>query len=292
MKKHVYLNGQYVNAAAAAISVFDSGFLYGEGLFETFRSYNGKVFGLREHLDRMRKSAGFFNIPFNLSETKLAEIIRRLSEMNSEYNCVFRLVLTRGRGIMWKGQKQMPPTIAVLTRELHTDMDYLRQTGVKLIVSSTLRDSSNPLFRHKTLSYMQNVIARSTALKEKAFDAVFLDSRKRVLEGAISNLFIIKNNAVLTPPLSLNVLPGITRNCVLQIAKMLKLDAAEKEITINDLIGADEAFLTNSVVGIMPIKQAGNRKIRGKVPGKLTYLLSEVYTIELARKLRLNNDTI
>lgn len=292
MKKHVYLNGQYVSAANAAVSVFDSGFLYGEGLFETFRSYNGKVFALREHVDRIRKSAGFFNIPFNLSENKLAEIVRRLSEMNSEYNCVFRLVLTRGRGIMWKGQKQMPPTIAVLTRELHTDMDYLKQTGIKLMVSNTPRDSSNPLFRHKTLSYMQNVIARSTALKDKSFDAVFVDSRKRVLEGAISNLFIVKNNAVLTPPLSLNILPGITRNSVLQIAKMLKLGTAEKEITLDDLTGADEAFLTNSVVGIMPVKQVGSKKIRGKVPGKLTYLLSEVYTIELARKLRLNNGTI
>ena len=207
MKKYVYLNGRYVDAASAAVSVFDAGFLYGEGVFETFRSYNGKAFALDEHLGRMRRSAGFLDMPFNMTRARLTEIIKRLSGMNSEFNCVFRLVLTRGYGLTWRTNKQMPPTFAVLTRNLHTDMESLKQTGVKVVIAKTTRDSSNLLFRHKTLNYLPNVMARSAALKEKAFDALFFDGQNRLLEGAISSVFVIKNRAILTPPLSLNILP-------------------------------------------------------------------------------------
>jgi branched-chain amino acid aminotransferase len=276
----VYLNGRYVQAERAKVSAFDRGFSYGDGLFETIRAYAGWVFGLERHLARLKKSADQIGIPFegDVGEWRrvMGELLRRSSLRAADAS--LRLTVTRGPDVL--GSLLPPdappsPTLLLVARPLYAGIAERQQVGIDAV---TVHWGSpfNPL-QIKSLDYLYNMLAMVQAQREGAQEALFVDCDDCVVEGATSNLFSFSKGVLTTPPLSSGLLPGITRDVIIELAKKEGLTVSEAPVHLNDLLAVEEAFLTGSLKEAMPLVTVDGCRIGAGSPGPVTRHLQQRY---------------
>ncbi len=252
MKRICFLNGRWLSEKNAKISAFDSGFLYGYGVFETIRIVNGRAFLLQEHLRRVNKSlrlTGIKRIPYDLNS-----IVNEILQRNNLMDGVVRITVSAGRfpDLPWQS-KAGKPTVLVNVRRVKIP-EYIYERGVKVLF--VREQSSGPSLSFpgvKSTSYIANVIAKIYAKRRGIFEAIFISSRGFLKEGATSNIFFVKNKVLCTPAVESGILPGITRDAVIRIARKGGLRVKEGNFRVTDFYDSEEGFLTNSVYGIVPI---------------------------------------
>jgi len=265
----VYINGELVPESEAKISVFDHGFLYGDGVFEGIRAYRGVVFKLREHIERLYDSAKFLRIEIPMSKEDLMEAILETVRRNGLSDCYIRVVVTRGVGDLGLDPRKCEkPSIIIIARPM---APLLGKRVVSLIISSVRRDGVDATnHQAKSLNYLNNILAKLEAINAGADDAVMLDSRGFVSEATGENIFIVKDERIMTPPPTSGILSGITRDCVIELARRLGYEVVERELTPFELLTADEVFLTGTAAEIVPVESVNGRKIGERVPGPIT----------------------
>lgn len=278
MEEIVYLNGVLVPRALASISPFDHGFLYGYGLFETMRSYNGIIFRLERHLDRLRKAAETLGLHSQLASLDLERACYDVLATNELTDARLRLTLSAGEGdIVPNPTTCENVTVFIVARPLTPLPPEHYEKGYKAIFSSLQRNSQSPLSRLKTSCYLENVLARQEAKAAGADEAVMVNEQGLVAEGSSSNIFVVQKGQLLTPSIGCGALPGITREAVLELAQSLAIRATETELKPEKLLAAEEAFFTNSIIEIMPFTRLGDKSIGSGKPGALTLRLMEAY---------------
>ena len=265
----VYINGELVPESEAKISVFDHGLLYGDGVFEGIRAYRGVVFKLREHIERLYDSAKFLRIEIPMSREELMEAILETVRRNGLSDCYIRVVVTRGVGDLGLDPRKCEkPSIIIIARPM---APLLGKRVVSLIISSVRRDGVDATnHQAKSLNYLNNILAKLEAINAGADDAVMLDSRGFVSEATGENIFIVKDGRIMTPPPTSGILSGITRDCVIELARRLGYEVVERELTPFELLTADEVFLTGTAAEIVPVESVNGRKIGERVPGPIT----------------------
>ena len=270
----VNVNGRISDEHEAVISVFDHGFLYGEGIYETLRTYNGRLFLLDRHLRRLRNSARLIHLAIPFTDDELARhisdtIARTKLDGNEAY---VRVLLTRGVGELTYDLKATPkPSWVVIVKALVAPPTEIYERGCKVVLVDVVRnhpDSVNPMIKSNNL--MNQALAAQQAFERGAFDGVMRNYRGELTEFATSNLFIVRNGTVMTPPLESGLLPGITRQFVFEIGRNVGIDVREQVLRDNDLFDADEAFLTSTTREIMPIVAVNERAIGNGKPGVIT----------------------
>jgi len=280
----IFLNGSFVNLTRAKISIFDRGFLYGDGLFETMRAYSGEVFRLEDHLGRLFRSAKVIELSLPYSRRELRIIIKRVLKINGLSQAYIRLTLSRGvsePGLISKPQRSA--TLAIVAREFKPLSPSEYRKGWRAIVVKIRQNQASPLSRLKSLNFLNNILARKEAQSKRADEAILLNTLGEVSEASTSNIFLVKKGIIITPSEESGLLPGITRGVVLELVLNLGLKAYSRRVSLDDLMGAEEAFLTNSLIEIMPLVEIDGRLIgRGK-PGVATQIIHKAYK-ELVQK--------
>jgi len=267
----VFLNGEIVPEDRALISVFDRGFLYGDGLFEGIRIFNGKLFRWNQHLQRFQHGSEFLKIAVPFSAEALADFTQRLIAENQMPNSLLRLTLSRGigqRGYSPKNAKQ--PTLVMATYPM-PDADPSNPPHLRVFISSFRLPAGEPLARFKNLNKLPQVLARAEADADGADEALLLNSDGYVVEGSTSNLFWIRGETVCTPPLPSGILPGVTRAVVLELCEKIGIQTREENITPAELHKMDGAFLSMSSSGIAEITLLDGKPLkRSPAPKKLS----------------------
>jgi branched-chain amino acid aminotransferase group I len=276
MAEIVYLNGRLVPHFKAGLSPFDHGFLYGYGLFETMRAYNGHIFRLDSHLTRLRCSAESIGLTYSVLTTEegkqsLKAACMATLEANELKDARIRLTVSAGEGDVTPDISTCSsPTVLITARNLVPLPPEKYQTGFKAAISFLRRNSQSPLSRLKSSCYMENVLARMTARAGGYDEAIFLNEQGYLAEGSTTNVFLVSRGELITPCFESGVLPGITRDTVLEIARTSNIQATERWVELNELVEAQEAFLTNSILELMPLVSVEGRPIGSRKPGKLT----------------------
>lgn len=276
MSQIVYLNGEFIPDSEAHISVHDRGFLYGDGLFDTMRAYNGVPFRIENHIERILNSAKKLKIRIELAPQNLKRIVSELLSKNRLKDAYLRITVTRGQH---SGDLSFstthPSTILIIARPIETPSgeDYNRGVAATLV-----HGLSNPpeLARHKTPSYLPYLLARDRASQVGAREAILVDNDGMVLETSTGNIFIVLEKEVITPPLSAGILPGIARKTALECAPDAGLETKEKPIAVKDLARAQEVFVTSSIVEILSITRVDGKDL-GYHAGEITRLISNAY---------------
>jgi branched-chain amino acid aminotransferase group I len=276
MDEIIYLNGQLQRRFEAKLSPFDHGFLYGYGLFETMRAYNGHIFRLDSHLTRLRCSAESIALTHSVLTTdegqqSLKAACMATLEANELKDARIRLTVTAGEGDMTPDPRTCSnPTIMITARNRDPLPPEKYETGFRATVSFLRRNSRSPLSRLKSTCYMENILARTTARASGYDEAIFLNEQGYLAEGSTSNMFLVSNGELITPSFDSGVLPGITREVVLEIARTSNMRATERLVNLDELVEAQEAFVTNSVLELMPLVSIEGKPIGTGKPGKLT----------------------
>lgn len=250
MDKKVFLNDKLVNADSASISVSDSGFLYGVGLFETMRSHNGVVFALADHLDRLFFSSNHLSInnPYDLKF--LTDAVYEVLQANHLADARVRLTLTNGP--MVESQKEQSTLLITAINFRPYPPEYYKN-GVLVVLCPFRQNPNEPTCGHKTTSYFSRMIALKQAHQMKATEALWFTIDNRLAEGCVSNVFLVKDSVLYTPPIETPVLAGVARKAICQIAQKDSIRLVEKDLSIDDVLGADEIFMTNVIMQVMPI---------------------------------------
>jgi branched-chain amino acid aminotransferase len=279
----VYVNGQFSPTSQATISVFDHGFLYGDGIFEGIRAYNGRIFRLTEHIDRLYESAKTIKLTIPLSKQEMKEACAETLRRNKIKDGYLRLVVSRGAGKLGLDPRNCEkPTIVIIPTEYVVAVADAKPA--KAIVASTRRTPSVSLPPTvKSCNYLNNVLARIEAINANADEAIMLDIRGYVSEGAGDNIFIIRRGSLITPPLHAGVLEGVTRLVVMEIARKLGIEVAEKDITIHELYNAEEAFITGTGGEIQPLIEIDGRTVGTGKPGPITQKILEEFKRETVK---------
>jgi len=276
MVEIIYLNGQLIPRSKAKLSSFDHGFLYGYGLFETMRAYNGHIFRLDSHLTRLRCSAESIGLTHSILTTdegkqSLKAACVATLEANKLKDARIRLTVSAGEGDMTPDPSTCPsPTILVTARNLDPLAPEKYEAGFKAALSFLRRNSQSPLSRLKSTCYMENILARMAARAAGCDEAILLNEQGYLAEGSTTNIFLVSRGELITPCFESGVLPGITRDAVLEIARTSHLKATERWVQLNELVEAEEAFVTNSILELMPLVSVEGRPIGTGKPSKLT----------------------
>lgn len=287
MEHVVYLNGALLPEDQARISPSDLGFLYGYGLFETMRSYSGHIFRLRQHLERLARSAAVLGIPVETGplETGCYDVLRA----NGLADARVRLAVSIGEG---KGTPDPPPSpqpTTLISAASYTPLPQdTYRNGFKAITSSIRQNSQSPLSRMKSANYLDHVLARREARAAGADEALLLNERGFLCEGSTTNIFLVSKGELLTPDEESGCLAGVTRQAVIELASLLGMSVDQREIRPEELAQADEAFLTNSVLELMPLSEVDGQPIGGESSrlrmGEVTERLIGAYTELVARE--------
>ncbi len=269
----VYIDGEYHPKGSAKISVYDHGLLYGDGVFEGIRAYNGIVFHLREHIERMLEGLRITRINIPLSKEDLMAAVVETLRKNNFMDAYIRLVVTRGRGNLGLDPRSSPkPSVIIMTEPVAPAHGReAREKGITAIVSSFRRDMVDGTSHElKSLNYIQSVLAKFQAIDAGTDEVVMLDHRGMVSEFHGSNLFLVKQGAVHTPTSAAGILHGITRGRVLKLAEELGYDVHERDITPYELLNADEIFLTGTLAEVVPVIRIQGVAIGDGKPGPVT----------------------
>jgi branched-chain amino acid aminotransferase len=273
----IYLDGKLVEKEEAKISVFDHGLLYGDGVFEGIRAYNGRVFRLKEHLDRLWDSAKAINLKIPIQQKDMEKAVIKTLLANKFFDAYVRVVVTRGCGDLGLDPRKCTalPSLIVIADSISLYPEELYEKGMDVITVSTRRirqDSLSPNI--KSLNYLNNILAKIEAIRSGALEAIMLNSQGYVAECSGDNIFIVKNGVLYTPPGSEGVLVGITRDAVIELAKnKLKIPVKEECISIYNVYTANECFLTGTAAEIIPVVSADSREIFDGKPGRITMKL-------------------
>jgi branched-chain amino acid aminotransferase len=273
----IYLDGKYVPSEEAKVSVFDHGLLYGDGVFEGIRVYNGRIFRLDEHLDRLFNSAKAIMLPIPLTRKQLVEACCGTCRHNNLKDGYIRLVVTRGVGYLGLNPFRCKnPTVFIIADKIELYPEEVYRKGLKLITASTQR--TNPAAMSpsvKSLNYLNNILAKIEAVNAGTLEAIMLNAQGHVAECTGDNIFIVRGGKLETPPVSAGALIGITRQVVIDLAAKRKIAVSEPNLTRYDLSTADEVFLTGTAAEIVPVSNIDGRTIGSGRPGALTLKLME-----------------
>ncbi len=274
----VYINGEFVPESEAKISVFDHGFLYGDGVFEGIRAYNGKVFKLWEHMDRMYDCARVIKLKIPLSKEEFVNAILETLRKNNLKDAYIRPIVTRGVGDLGLNPDICRnPQVIIITKPWGAMYGDLYEKGLKAVTVTVRRNAIDSLPPNiKSLNYLNNVLAKIEANAKGGDEAIFLDHNGYVSEGSGDNIFIVKNGVVYTPP-TLNNLRGITRAVTIEIIERLGIPFKETNLGLFDLYSADEMFVTGTAAEICPITVIDGREVGDGKPGEITRKLMQEF---------------
>jgi branched-chain amino acid aminotransferase len=274
----VWLNNKIVSMKEAKVSVFDRGFLYGDGVFETMRSYGGIVFKLDEHLDRLYDSLKITQIRLPYPKSFLKGQIYRLLKVNKIKDAYIRLTVTRGVGTVGLARIICKkPTVLIVAKRFIPYPKKMYESGIKVKIVKVSQNENSPISRIKSTSFLNYILARLEAKKSGFDDAIMLNSDNKICESTISNLFLIKGKQLVTPPLKSGPLPGITRKVILALSSRVGLAPREREVSVRELYNADEIFLTNSLMEVMPVVKIDSKFVGGGNPGPAIKRIHEEY---------------
>jgi branched-chain amino acid aminotransferase len=275
MAEKVFLNDKLVDVNKAGVSVTDSGFLYGAGLFETMRSYNGVVFSLKDHLDRLFFSAGALSINNTYSREHITDAVYNVLKANKLTDARLRLTLTGGP--MSEPEEKRKSTLLIAATKLQPYPPEYYKNGVLVVLSPFRQNTAEPIYGHKTTSYFSRMLALKSAHQKRAAEALWFTVDNRLAEGCISNVFLVKDSTLYTPPIETPVLAGVARKSVFQIALKNSIEFIEKNLYISDLLDADEIFLTNVIMQIMPVTKVEKHTVGNGKPGPVTKKLQKKF---------------
>ena len=275
----IYINGEYYPKSQAKISVYDHGLLYGDGVFEGIRAYNGIVFKLKEHIDRLYRSANVIMLDIPLTKEEMINAVLETLRKNNLRDAYIRLVVTRGIGDLGLDPRKCPkPTVIIITDVIKLHSIEAKKKGIKAIITWVKRDPVDATSHEvKSLNYLNSILGKIEANIAGFDEAICLDKNGHISEGVAENIFIVKNEKVITPPTSTGALVGITRNVVMKIASNLGYTVVEANITPTDLFTADEAFFTGTAAEIVPIVEVNRRIIGDGKPGPITQRLMQEF---------------
>jgi branched-chain amino acid aminotransferase len=281
----IYLNGRLVEKEEAVVSVFDHGLLYGDGVFEGIRAYNGRVFRLREHIDRIYNSARALMLDIPISKKEMEQAVLETLRANKLKDAYIRPVVTRGIGDLGMDPAKCgKPTVIVIADKIKLYPDEVYTHGLEVITTSTRRnipDAFSPCI--KSLNYLNNIMAKIETTRSNVPEGIMLNTNGYVAECTGDNIFIIKENTLITPPSWAGTLEGITRGTVMELARNnMKLLVKEDLFTQYHLYTADECFLTGTAAEVIPVVKIDGRNIGDGKPGKLSLKLIKEFK-ELTR---------
>lgn len=275
----IFIDGSYLDEKNAKVSVFDHGLLYGDGIFEGIRAYNGRVFRLKEHIDRLFYSAKAILLDIPMSHQELMAAVCHTCKENDIRDGYIRLVVTRGVGTLGLNPNRCKdPSVIIIADKIQLYPEEYYKKGLTIVTVPTTRNlhsALNPAI--KSLNYLNNILAKIEANNAGCEEAVMLNSEGFVAECTGDNIFIVKGNCLLTPPLSAGALYGITRGVVMEIAKKAGLIVSEPNLTRYDLFNADECFLTGTGAEVIPVVKIDGREIGRGEPGQTTQKIIQEY---------------
>ncbi|MEW6358571.1 MAG: aminotransferase class IV [Planctomycetota bacterium] len=278
MAEQVWFNGNIIPLKKAKVSVLDRGFLYGDGIFESMRAYGGRVFKLNEHLARFAASAAALRLPLLYDKSDIEDAVHELIAANELSDAYVRLALSRGVGghrLSLRGE--FDPTLVMTARPFSAYPREFYRQGMTAVTAAFHTSPDSPVLRHKSANYLANILAKSEAEEKGAGEAIFVNANEEVAEGAVSNVFIVEEETVVTPPVSVGILPGITRAVVMDLCREEGIACREDAFGLARLFQADEVFLTNSLMEVMPVASIDDVKIGRRVPGHITRRLMAAY---------------
>jgi branched-chain amino acid aminotransferase len=268
----VFLNGLSMPLSSARVSVVDRGFSYGDGLFETMRSYNGNIFRLDAHLERLYQSldAIYLKLPMTIGELKFA--VRETLIKNGQPDCMIRLTVSRGdQTAGFHINPDAAPTLVIIVKPLEVLPKEWCERGIKISLFPNTAQKVGGLSRSvKSCNFLSNILIREQARRQNSAEGIMMDDQGRITDGTTSNVFIVKDGILMTPTINENVLPGITRQAVLDIAARLGIPVAPQNIIAENIYYAEEVFITNSRVEILPVQKVDDRTIGSAGPGPIT----------------------
>lgn len=277
MSIQIYIDGKWYPKEEAKVSVFDHGFLYGDGVFEGIRAYNGRVWKLTEHLDRLYDSAKAIWMEIPISWAEMEQVVLETLRRSNLRDAYIRLVVSRGKGDLGLDPRKCPrPSIICIADSITLFPAEVYTQGMKVVSVSTRRNPADTLSPQvKSLNYLNGIMAKISAVTLGYPEVVMLNKEGYVCEGTGDNIFIIKKGKIITPAVHLGILPGITRNAVLEMAREMGYEVEEGVFTLFDLYTADEAFLTGTAAEVVPVIEVDSRSIGSGTPGAITWQLIE-----------------
>jgi branched-chain amino acid aminotransferase len=283
----IYLNDGFVRKEHARVSVFDHGFLYGDGVYETLRAYQGRIFLWERHMARLRRSCELIGLELPMHDEAWISIIAELLVRNGLQDAGLRVTVSRGEGELGIDPRLCAhPTIVIMAKSVVAYTDQQREQGLVLHLASVRR---NPEFAQspqiKAISFLNNILAKQEAIHVGADDGLMLNMEGYLAECTTSNIFFVKNQQLYTPAVDCGILQGITRDVVIELADKLEVCVEEGRYTMEQLLQADECFMTNTGIEIMPVSRIGDSQIGQGRRGPLTGELRKVFTENLNRYL-------
>jgi branched-chain amino acid aminotransferase len=279
----VYVNGKFLSRDDARVSVYDHGFMYGDGIYETMRAYRGKIFFVDKHLARLKQSADAISLALPLSLDKIGEALNEALTVNKLNEAYIRIQVSRGDGEIGLDPALCPaPTMVILTKPFKDYPPELYANGVAVAIVQTRRN--HPLALDpaiKGTNFLNNILAKIESLKTGAYEGIMLNWKGYVAEGTISNIFTVKKGVLHTPHLKTGILEGITRDLVLHLAKNEKIPIRELLMRPKSLTSADECFITNTTVEVLPVTAIDGHPVGNGKPGPITEKLINAYRNEV-----------
>ncbi|MCA9121905.1 MAG: branched-chain-amino-acid transaminase [Planctomycetaceae bacterium] len=277
MSLKVYINGTLFDKEDAKISVYDHGLLYGDGVFEGLRSYDGKVFRLDEHLDRLYESAKAIWLKIPMAKADLAKAVNDTVATNGIKDGYVRLIVTRGAGSLGLDpNRTSDPQVIIIADSITLYPKEYYENGLEIVSVSTIRNHPAALSpRVKSLNYLNNILAKIEGLQAGCVEALMLNHKGEIAECTGDNIFLVSRGDLLTPPVEAGILQGITRDAVIELAKNDGLVVRETALTKHDVYIADECFLTGSAAEVIPVVKVDSRPIGDGKPGVITRELSK-----------------
>jgi len=273
----VYINGKLFDKNDAKVSVYDHGFLYGDGVFEGIRVYGGKVFRLAEHVARLYESARHVWLEIPLSREQMTEAVLSTVRANNKQDGYVRLIVSRGDGGLGLDPgKCKDAQVIIIVDDISLYPRELYDNGLEVVTASTIRNHHNAVNpRIKSLNYLNNILAKIEAVRAGCHEAIMLNAQGEVAECTGDNIFVVKHGVLRTPPISAGILEGITRDAVIELARAADIEVQEITLTRHDVYAADECFLTGTAAEVIPVVKCDGRVIGGGKPGPVTRQLRE-----------------
>ena len=267
----IYIDGEYYPKEKASVSVFDHGLLYGDGIFEGIRAYNGRLFKLDEHIERLYFSAKCLMLDIGISAQEMTDLIIESVRINELRDAYIRVIVTRGKGDLGIDPRSCPkPTIIIIVDTIRLYPQEFYDNGLEVITASNRRTSVEALNpRIKSLNYLNNIMAKMDGTRAGLHEVIMLNENNYVAECSADNIFIVEKGILKTPYIHLGALEGITRNTIMELAKEAGIQVEESTFTRFDVYGAEEVFLTGTAAEAVPVIKVDGRIIGDGIPGKV-----------------------
>ncbi len=284
MAELIYINGFLVPKEEARISIFDRGFLYGDGVFKTMRSHSQHVFRIDHHLSRLFSSLKVLNMAIPLSLDQLRQAVYHTLRANNLNDAYIRLTISRGEGLLGPNPDlRLSPNIVIIARKFEPYPSVFYKNGYKATVVTVRQNVFSPLSRIKSANFLNYILAKMEAISKGVDEGILLNTEGHVAEATTSNIFAIKDGLLSTPSEASGILPGITRQAILEVSSSIGVKTQERTMALEELFKSDECFLTNTLMEVMPVVEIDGHRIGNGKPSPLTIKLHQGYK-DLVRK--------